>query len=166
MPYILQEKRPEMDKVVEFLHKDYLHENELLYILFEYCQQHISPSYNNYKNFCGELYQCAIEVERRTGAKEASIIGINADISNIRYFVCDRKIIFMRNAEIQVNGDLNYILYAYCLRHKTVKEYSIFWNQARYREFARELRLTAKKIEKEILAKYEDQKIIENGDVL
>ena len=131
----------------------------------------ITPSYNNYKNFCGELRQCATEIERRTGAEELSIVNEDVDFDyiieyHVRKDICDKKIKYMGGADIKVNGDLNYILYAYCLRHKTVKEYSEFWNKARYRLFARELRLTAKAIEKEILAPYEDVKIAENGDVL
>ena len=167
MPYILEENRPEMDRVVEVLHEDYLYRNELIYILFEYCNQHIKPSYNNYKNFCGELNQCATEIERRTGAQELIIVDVDADLSNVNHIGCDKKIAFMKEgADIKVNGDLNYILYAYCIRHKTAEEYSEFWNKARYSEFARGLRLTAKKITKEILAPYEDVKIAENGDVL
>jgi len=167
MPYIKQENRPEMDRVVEVLHEDYLYRNELIYILFEYCNQHIKPSYNNYKNFCGELNQCATEIERRTGAQELIIVDVDADLSNVNHIGCDKKIAFMKEgADIKVNGDLNYILYAYCIRHKTAEEYSEFWNKARYSEFARGLRLTAKKITKEILAPYEDVKIAENGDVL
>jgi len=165
MPYIKQENRPKMDEVIEALHEDYLGENELVYILFEYCDKHIKPSYNNYKNFCGELCQCAIEIERRTGAEEAPIVGVDADDSDVDFIACDKKLVFMRNAGIQVNGDLNYVLYGYCLRHKTAEEYSEFWNKARYRGFARALRLAAKKITKEILAPYEDTKIAENGDV-
>jgi len=38
---------------------------DLNYILFAYCKRYIVPSYNNYKNFCGELCQCATEIERR-----------------------------------------------------------------------------------------------------
>ena len=141
-------------------------DNEKVYILFEYCDKHIKPSYNNYKNFCGELCQCAAEIERRTGAEESSIVDFDADVSDVSLIVCDKKIKFMAKANIQVNGDLNYILYGYCLRHKTAKEYSLYWNLARYKRFARELRLAAKKITKEILAPYEDTKIAENGDVV
>ena len=166
MPYIKPENRPEMDKVIEALHENYLYVNDLVYILFEYCDKHIKPSYNNYKNFCGELNQCAIEIERRTGAEESSIVDIDADVSNVRLIICDKKIKFMRDAGIQVNGDLNYVLYGYCLRHKTVPEqFFKLWNRVRYSEFAKQLRLTAKKITKEILAPYENLKIIENGDV-
>lgn len=166
MPYILEENRPKMDKVIEALHEDYLYRNELVYILFEYCKQYIKPSYNNYKNFCGELCQCATEIERRKGAQELIIVDVDADLSNVSHIACDKKIAFMGNADIKVNGDMNYILYAYCIRHKTAEEYSEFWNKARYSEFARGLRLSAKKITKEILAPYEDVKIAENGDVL
>ena len=172
MPYIKQENRPRMNNVIEELYRVPLGRGELIYILFEYCKQHIRPSYNNYKNFCGELRQCATEIERRTGAKEASIVNEDVDFDYIikyiiRKDICDKKIAFMKEgADIKVNGDLNYILYAYCIRHKTAEEYSEFWNKARYSEFAQELRLTAKAITKEILAPYEDVKIAENGDVL
>jgi len=165
MPYIKQEIRSEMDKVIEVLHKSYLYKNELIYILFEYCKQYIQPSYNNYKNFCGELRQCATEIERRTGIRELSIVDEDAIIDNVRYIVCYKKIKFMGKAGIHVNGDLNYILYGYCLRHKTVSEYSEGWNNGNYKEYCKELRLCAKKIIKEILAPYEDSKIEENGDV-
>jgi len=166
MPYIKKENRPKMDEVIEALHKDYLHENELVYILFEYCNKQIQPSYNNYKNFCGELRQCATEIERRTGAIELNIIGENADVSDVSHIICDRKIAFMKEADIKINGDLNYILYGYCLRYKVTEYYSKFMNKKKYSLFSRELRLASKKIEKEILAPYEDQKILENGDVL
>lgn len=181
MPYIKLEFRPEMDKVVEALHKDNLYENELVYILFKYCDKYIKPSYNNYKNFCGELCQCATEIERRTGSIEYPITVIDVNNFNnyinalksnhkfnpfFREEISKKKIEFMKEANIQVNGDLNYILYAFCLRHKTVNEYSIYWNQRRYSKFAKVLRLVTKKIEKEILAPYEDEKIVENGDVL
>jgi len=176
MPYIKEENRPEMDNVVETLYEDYLFEKELVYILFEYCNKHIRPSYNNYKNFCGELCQCATEIERRTGARELSIVGEDADLDNLLEFfatgirgrktLCDKKIAFMKEgADIKVNGDLNYILYGYCIRHVPTSTSEVY-NKIQYGLFARELRLAAKKITKEILALYEDVKIEENGDVL
>jgi len=165
MPYIKPVNRPEMDKVVKALCENYLYKNDLVYILFRYCDQYIKPGYNNYKNFCGELNQCAIEIERRTGTKESSIVEIDADITDVNFIVCDKKIKFMGNANIQVNGDLNYILYALCLRHVTDIEYSKYWRAGYYNQYCKELRLASKKITKEILAPYEDQKIIENGDV-
>ena len=39
-------------------------DGDLNYILFKFCKYHICPSYNNYKNFCGELRQCVTEIER------------------------------------------------------------------------------------------------------
>ena len=38
---------------------------DLNYILFAFCKRYIKPGYNNYKNFCAELRQCATEIERK-----------------------------------------------------------------------------------------------------
>jgi len=159
MPYIKQEDRPRFDPVVEALYDHKLYNDELIYILYRYCLEHIKPSYNNYKNFCGELHQCATEIERRKRVNELSIV----DIINVIPFVtkgrlelCHSKIDFMTQTDIKVNGDLNYILYSLAIRNLNFEQFSFYCKQ---------LRLTAKKIEKEILAPYEDLKIIENGDV-
>jgi hypothetical protein len=54
---------------------------DLNYILYAFCKRHIEPSYNNYKNFCGELRQCATEIERRLLAKyEDEKILANGDV--------------------------------------------------------------------------------------
>lgn len=66
MPYIKKEKRPEMDKIVKLMAKMGVKaDGDLNYILFAFCKRQVKPSYNNYKNFCGELRQCATEIERR-----------------------------------------------------------------------------------------------------
>jgi hypothetical protein len=39
-------------------------DGDLNYILYAFCKRFVKPSYNNYKNFCGELRQCATEIER------------------------------------------------------------------------------------------------------
>jgi len=66
MPYIVKEKRPMMDIVVDAMKKVSVEANgDLNYILYKFCKYHVSPSYNNYKNYCGELRQCATEIERR-----------------------------------------------------------------------------------------------------
>jgi len=66
MPYIKAESRPDMDEVVELMVKKGVKANgDLNYVLFKFCKFHVTPSYNNYKNFCGELSQCATEIERR-----------------------------------------------------------------------------------------------------
>jgi len=38
---------------------------DLNYILFAYAKRHIEPSYENYRNFIGELNECIAEVRRR-----------------------------------------------------------------------------------------------------
>lgn len=59
---------------------------------------------------------------------------------------------------VQANGDLNYILFAYCVRHVPMSYNSL-------KNYCGELRQAATEIERRILAPYEDLKIEENGDV-
>jgi hypothetical protein len=66
MPYIKKEDRPSKDRVVDVMIKENIVANgDLNYILFKYCKYYIPKSYNNLKNYCGELRQCATEIERR-----------------------------------------------------------------------------------------------------
>jgi len=66
MPYIKQEKRPDMDEIVALMKsKGVKADGDLNYILFKFCKEAVTPSYNNFKNFIGELRQCTAEIERR-----------------------------------------------------------------------------------------------------
>jgi len=38
---------------------------DLNYILFKFCGVAVPPSYNNYKNYIGELAECATEIRRK-----------------------------------------------------------------------------------------------------
>lgn len=82
MPYIKPRKRLIMDKVVDFMNEVGVKiDGDLNYILFAFCVRYIEPSYNNYKNFCGELRQCATEIERRLlGPYENRKIIENGDV--------------------------------------------------------------------------------------
>ena len=82
MPYIKQESRPTMDKVVDKMTEvDVRANGDLNYILYKYCKYNVAPSYGNYKNFCGELRQCATEIERRLLAPyEDEKIEENSDV--------------------------------------------------------------------------------------
>lgn len=82
MPYIKPERRAFCDEVVdEMAGQTIVADGDLNYILYKYCKNHIKPSYNNYKNFCGELRQCATEIERRLLAPyEESKIFENGDV--------------------------------------------------------------------------------------
>jgi len=82
MPYIKPERRTICDEVVnEMVDCEIKADGDLNYILYKYCQNHIKPSYNNLKNFCGELRQCATEIERRLLAPyEESKIEENGDV--------------------------------------------------------------------------------------
>jgi len=66
MPYIKQERREDCDRVVELMKEIGLNaDGDLNYILFKFCKYNVDASYNNYKNYCGELRQCATEIERK-----------------------------------------------------------------------------------------------------
>jgi hypothetical protein len=70
MPYIKKETRLKCDEIVNAMIQAGIEVNgDLNYVLFKFCKVAIKPSYNNYKNFCGELHQCATEIERRILAK-------------------------------------------------------------------------------------------------
>jgi len=71
MPYIKQENRPTMNKVVDALKEANVQVNgDLNYIIFKFCKDTIGPvtdeqSYNRYKNFRGELMEIRDEIGRR-----------------------------------------------------------------------------------------------------
>jgi hypothetical protein len=67
MPYIEnQERRKELNRIVDFmLSLDVKLTGELNYILFKFCKVRIPASYNNYKNYLGELHECEEEIRRR-----------------------------------------------------------------------------------------------------
>ena len=66
MPYIKQVDRSDKNDVYEMMiSANVVANGDLNYILFKFCKYQVEPSYNNYKNFCGELRQCATEIERK-----------------------------------------------------------------------------------------------------
>ena len=82
MPYVKKEYRELMDEIVSHMGDNgVIADGDLNYILFAFCRRHIKPSYNAYKNFCGELRQCATEIERRLLAPyEDAKIKDNGDV--------------------------------------------------------------------------------------
>ena len=66
MPYINTDRRMELAYILSRMEMANVKaDGDLNYILFAYCKRHVEPSYNNYKNYIGELRQCATEIERR-----------------------------------------------------------------------------------------------------
>jgi hypothetical protein len=66
MPYILKNRREQVDCIVNLMEEKQIKaDGDLNYILFKFCKNNIKPSYNEYKNFIGELRQCATEIERK-----------------------------------------------------------------------------------------------------
>lgn len=83
MPYIKQEERGDLDNLINEMGDVYCVQpnGQLNYVLYAFCKRYIGPSYNNYKNFCGELRQCATEIERRLlGPYEDEKIKENGDV--------------------------------------------------------------------------------------
>ena len=70
----------------------------------------------------------------------------------------DHVVDMMVHAGVQVDGDLNYILYAFCKRH-------IKPSYNNYKNYLGELNEAAEEIRRRLLSPYEDEKILENGDV-
>ena len=153
MPYIEQNRRDEVDMIVDTMADFDIQQNgDLKEILFEYCKRHIKISYNSLKNFCGELRQCANEIERKLPIFAPTLLTSKKLKDRERETIIDT----MRDFSIKADGDLNYILFKYA-KYKT-SEHSRFM-------YCMELRNCAIKIETDILANYENLKISENGDV-
>jgi len=70
----------------------------------------------------------------------------------------DKVVDAMVEAGIKANGDLNYVLYAFCKRH-VEESYNTIKN------YRGELKECHDEIGRKILAKYEDKKIETNGDI-
>jgi len=82
MPYIKQKDRQKMNMVVDIMrYQGVKADGKLNYILYKFCKDDVEPGYNNYKNFIGELRQCATEIERRIlGPYEDMAIERNGDV--------------------------------------------------------------------------------------
>ena len=66
MPYIKKIDRKKLHPILISMRRHKVKaDGDLNYILYKYCKEDVKPSYNNYKNFIGELRQCATEIERR-----------------------------------------------------------------------------------------------------
>ena len=82
MPYIEPELRDELDELVEQMGATLSFDGDLNFLLFALCKRHVSPSYNNYKNFIGELSECVAEIRRRLLASyEDEKISSNGDVN-------------------------------------------------------------------------------------
>jgi hypothetical protein len=82
MPYIEKSLRKKMDDIITFMIKNNIEPNgKLNYVLFKLCKTTVRPSYNNYKNYIGELEECIAEIRRRLLASyEDEKIKENGDV--------------------------------------------------------------------------------------
>jgi len=65
MPYLKPENREPMDEIVQLMMDLNVSFNgDINYILFKLAKRTVKPSYANYKNVCGELECCQLEIYR------------------------------------------------------------------------------------------------------
>lgn len=83
MPYIKPEDRAKMDSLVALMVSYGVQpDGHLNYILYKFCKHSVKPSYNNYKNYIGELEECIAEIRRRMlGPYEDTKIQENGDVT-------------------------------------------------------------------------------------
>lgn len=66
MPYIEESRRPVLDEIVrQMIEAEVKGDGDLNYILYKFGLVSVKPSYNNYKNYLGELRECESELRRR-----------------------------------------------------------------------------------------------------
>ncbi|MCK9429009.1 MAG: hypothetical protein M0R17_03225 [Candidatus Omnitrophica bacterium] len=82
MPYIKSDiDRIHIDKIVESMKEVVQPDGRLNYLLFKFCKDTISPSYQNYRNFIAELTECGAEIRRRFLAPyEEEQCRVNGDV--------------------------------------------------------------------------------------
>jgi hypothetical protein len=73
--------------------------------------------------------------------------------------VMDMIVKIMGEADVRANGDLNYILFAFCKRHVDLNYNSL-------KNYIGELRQCAVEIERSILGPYEDDAKKRNGEII
>lgn len=159
MPYVKKDRRVFLDPLVAEIvkvFKKYERPNWTR-LLYFFCQC-LTPSYNTYKNYFAEITEAAAEIRRRhdiEGIEQVEEI-LDIDVSNeerVEIAQLVKNIV----EEVKVDGDLNYIIFAYQKRFlKKEKEKT---------SFVTTLEMLVEILREDFLAPYEDIKIKENGDV-
>ena len=63
MPFVKQEKRPELDKIYDAMcEANIVADGDLNYVLYKYAKHELRFSYNNLKNFIAELRECGAQI--------------------------------------------------------------------------------------------------------
>jgi len=167
MPYVKKEQRKDLDSIVESAFKIYKEEDGRLYwdyILIKFAERNIVPGYNRYKNFLAEVTESAFEMERRfhttsaLGSSQTESVFIPSDQV---FVILDIFVEKLRG--LGIDGDLNYILFAFGRR---IGKFDILRKSRSQASYILQLKNTVGYIRKTILASYEDRKIEENGDVI
>jgi len=82
MPYIKKPRRIQLEPVLKMMYDlNVDSKGDINYLLYAYFKRYFDMSYNEVKNYCGELVECAAEIRRRlTGPYEDKKIEENGDI--------------------------------------------------------------------------------------
>ena len=165
MPYIKQERRAELHDASEWLGQIQPNAIELGYVLLKWVRVYITPSYNNYKNYLGELRQCSVELQRHCWNERIRITPWTEGYNIKSYEVMDgfnkkntldELVRLMDAANIKVDGDLNYLLFKYIFGQ-------YHYNRGKI-DFITMFAELCEYIEDSILAPYEET-MKSNGDV-
>ena len=63
MPFVLKNKRPQLDKVVQaMVDAEIQADGDLNYVLYKFAKYCLNPSYGVYKNYIGELRECGAQI--------------------------------------------------------------------------------------------------------
>ena len=63
MPFVIKEKRPNLDKVYQaMIDAGIKADGDLNYVLYKFVKYQITEGYGNYKNYMAELNECAEQI--------------------------------------------------------------------------------------------------------
>ena len=66
MPYLVPDKRKSLDEIIQLMMDMNVSFNgDINYILCKLVRRTVKPSYANFKNVCGELECCKLEIYRK-----------------------------------------------------------------------------------------------------
>lgn len=159
MPYIQKKEREKYDRILEKIFELSKTEGFGIWakVLVGFCYG-ISPSYNSYKNFLGEITESTMEIVRRFDIHMDEICFVDRSlVKPLTEAEHIESVLFDMKAKVKVDGDLNYMLFAFAKRF--VPRYMLNHYVGMLLEIVKVLR-------SQVLAELENTKIRDNGDVV
>lgn len=159
MPYIKQDQRDRLDRYIDNLASELQSsglENNLQYVVFKIAKK-LCKRYKDYAHFEGDVNQSLREIYRRCDLKPNTFIfGINPKYDMKRFnWIIDNLVSELEG--MGITGNLNYIVFR--LSKKIIKNHLDLYI------FENELQQSLLDIYSKLESKYEDKKILENGDI-